>query len=798
MKTRAPEIGSIKVAAFVPATLCNISWHAKIRAPLHQVAVASFGSFQFRASNFQFPVSSFEFRIVIVANGLLKIYALVPIGVGEFGYGSVRRNRAPAATRRGSTRKRKLKKKRSLYMALSILNNIPSLMAQNELNITNANLQTTLFQLSSGSRINSGADDPAGLSIANGMQANISALTQSSQNATEGVGQLQVADGALSQVTTLLNRAVTLATEAANGGLTTPQYSAITNEYNSIVNEIDQIGSATNFNGSSVFQSASIANPNVSDSQLTNDLAATTGLTSGKTFTLNLGSTAYTYTPGTASTPWYQGNQNLGTGTTQLGSGNAITITNSAGQNTFTANIVGYGTTGLTLTPATTFTATDTVTVSQNGHNHTTANTLTTVGALMSDINTWGQQYGISAYLSGGNLEIAGNPSGGTLTASGNAGFTTDVGALTANATTTVNGLIGQINNSSATTGLTAYLDSNGYLNIQSSQGNIAISNNTLTALGTLSPTSTVQNLVNWVNANVPGVTAGIAGVPTLNEVSSQNGGLNSSTTTFTGGTLTITSGAGGTNSLSLTINNGETLGQLMTAIGNGGKGFSAMLNSTGHLLILDTNGNNDIAATATGNAATVLGTFGEASINQLVITDTENRGNLSVTDYDTALGAGGTAQNPTNAFAAPIENGPGGVDVFISDGETPSAYTGIDVSVGPLSATQIGSNSTTLSTQNLGSASGGSTALGIINNAISYVAAMRGTIGAGINRLNSATNVINTQVQNLTSAQSSIMDANVGQVVANLSKYQVLEQTGIAALAQANTQQQVVLKLLQ
>ena len=104
-------------------------------------------------------------------------------------------------------------------MGLSILSNIPSLEAQNQLAITNTNLQNTLFQLSSGSKINSGADDPAGLSIADGLQANISALTQSAQNVTDGVGMLQTADGALSQVTTLLNRAVTLATEAGNAGL---------------------------------------------------------------------------------------------------------------------------------------------------------------------------------------------------------------------------------------------------------------------------------------------------------------------------------------------------------------------------------------------------------------------------------------------------------------------------------------------------------------------------------------------------------------------------------------------------
>ena len=99
-------------------------------------------------------------------------------------------------------------------MALGVLNNIPAIYAENYLNSSQASLQTVLQQLSSGSRINSGADDAAGLSLANGLAANSAALTQSATNASQGVGLLQVADGALSQVTNLLNRAVTLATEA--------------------------------------------------------------------------------------------------------------------------------------------------------------------------------------------------------------------------------------------------------------------------------------------------------------------------------------------------------------------------------------------------------------------------------------------------------------------------------------------------------------------------------------------------------------------------------------------------------
>jgi flagellin len=141
-------------------------------------------------------------------------------------------------------------------MSLGVLNNISALYAENNLDQTQANLQNTLTQLSSGSRINSGADDPAGLSLANGLAANSAALTQSSTNASEGVGLLQVADGALSQVTNLLNQAVTLATEASNGTLNADQDSAANSEYQSILDEISNIGATTTYNGQQVFGAA--------------------------------------------------------------------------------------------------------------------------------------------------------------------------------------------------------------------------------------------------------------------------------------------------------------------------------------------------------------------------------------------------------------------------------------------------------------------------------------------------------------------------------------------------------------
>jgi flagellin len=140
-------------------------------------------------------------------------------------------------------------------MSLGVLNNISAMYAANNLSNTQNSLSKTLQQLSSGSKINSGSDDAAGLSLVNGLEANSMALSQSKTNATEGVGLLQVADGALSQVTSLLNRAVTLATEASNGTLNGSQDTAANNEYQSILSEISNIGSTTTYNQQAVFGS---------------------------------------------------------------------------------------------------------------------------------------------------------------------------------------------------------------------------------------------------------------------------------------------------------------------------------------------------------------------------------------------------------------------------------------------------------------------------------------------------------------------------------------------------------------
>jgi flagellin len=108
------------------------------------------------------------------------------------------------------------------------------------------------------------------------------------------------------------------------------------------------------------------------------------------------------------------------------------------------------------------------------------------------------------------------------------------------------------------------------------------------------------------------------------------------------------------------------------------------------------------------------------------------------------------------------------------------------------------GANASTSTGTDLSNTTDAQAALLLITNAISTVAGMRASVGSNINTLQSATRVMNTQAQNLTSAESGITDANMAQAVANMTQDNILVSTSMAALQEANQQSQSILKLLQ
>jgi flagellin len=657
-------------------------------------------------------------------------------------------------------------------MALTILNNIAAIAAENQLNITSGNLNSTLEQLSSGSRINSGADDPAGLAIANGLAANVAALTQSSSNATDGVGELQVADGALSQVTTLLDRAVTLATESATGTVSNSQRTALDAEYQSIKAEIDSIGSTTNFNGGQVF-TANTLNVFLSD-----------GSTSGSS---NIGVTTGTL----SSTGLNLGGAVAATGTlTQAAGAAAVSATDTLTGAAFTQGASATGTLTFTQNAA----ANDTTTIGSTTYTYVTALTGAANQVLIG--GTTGQ-----TIL---NLQAAVNATSGGAGVAYGAGTVANASAYAGTATGTTLAVTANLNGAitnlaSTNTGGTGHATFGATALAGGVAGaTVSIGGQTYTLVGALSHTET---------ANEVGATSEAIGLQNLAAAINGSGGAGYSANTTAN--TQVTAGTPTTTTLLFTADTPGSSGNFITT-GTGGA-------VTGTFSSQDFTGGSAAGAApsaAAGDTVTVgtqsysfVSALGSPSANvtQVLVGSTEaaslsnlanaiNGGSGAGISY--AYGTGATAN--TSAIATAGQTSVALTAITKGTAGNSVAVATIGSGANSFSGASFLSGGTAGSIDDLLTQSDAQAALTLINSAVQTVAGLRGNIGATVNRLQAASNVITNQTQNLTSAENDVTAADIPTVVANLSSYSILEQTGISAIAQANQQQQLVLKLLQ
>jgi flagellin len=137
----------------------------------------------------------------------------------------------------------------------SIVTNVSSLLAQENLGKTNDLQQTTIRRLTSGLRINSSADDAAGLGIANRFRSDISVLRQGVRNAADGLSTLQTIDGGLNNISLLIDRARTLATQSASGTFTGDR-SILNAEFQSVLAEIDRQAQVVGLDPGGTFNAA--------------------------------------------------------------------------------------------------------------------------------------------------------------------------------------------------------------------------------------------------------------------------------------------------------------------------------------------------------------------------------------------------------------------------------------------------------------------------------------------------------------------------------------------------------------
>jgi flagellin len=144
-------------------------------------------------------------------------------------------------------------------MGFSVVSNVASANAQANMEMTQVGLNKALNRLASGFRINYSGDDSAGLAVANSYRNTIAILNQGVRNANDGLSVLQIKDGALANISTLLDRMATLATQAASSGANGVDISKLSDEFNQLTSEIDReaaVGGMTAAAGFSIFVSA--------------------------------------------------------------------------------------------------------------------------------------------------------------------------------------------------------------------------------------------------------------------------------------------------------------------------------------------------------------------------------------------------------------------------------------------------------------------------------------------------------------------------------------------------------------
>ena len=147
--------------------------------------------------------------------------------------------------------------------SFSVVTNLASVNAQSNLYPTNIGLRTALTRVSSGFRINYSGDDAAGLAVANSFRSEVAVLNQGVRNANDGLSNLQIKDGALDNISKLLDRLSTLATQSASGQTSTASRITLNQEFADVLTEITReatVAGLTAAAGFSVFVSNNGAN----------------------------------------------------------------------------------------------------------------------------------------------------------------------------------------------------------------------------------------------------------------------------------------------------------------------------------------------------------------------------------------------------------------------------------------------------------------------------------------------------------------------------------------------------------
>lgn len=646
--------------------------------------------------------------------------------------------------------------------------NISALRAANASTKAQSDLSTAMERLSTGKRINSAKDDAAGLAIASRMTSQIKSMGIAVRNANDGISMAQTAEGALGEVTNMLQRMKELATQSANGTLGTSERTALQAEVNQLTSQINDIAKTTNFNGLTLLDGS------------VKDLKLQTGANRGDTVSISMGSiSANSLGLNGAGTPGAVTSGRMGDVTTanpfaatdfQVGGENLLASAPAISADAPTANPPVVSNVAAKLAESVNANSAKTG-VSATAFNSVTSEAMKKGGTADGDLRINGVDVkgakDAAELVANINRDIAG------VTASLN-----DDGTVTLANDTGNNILVGGTDASKA--GFTAD-NYAGFIELANQDGSavsvtlgstgtgakLAVAGLNLGSGGSLTGVKQITTgalaagdvKINGVDIGKTDSGSITAKLDAINKVSDKTG------VTATATTTAVLSGFAATAAGDLTINgkaveveSGDTAAIAVDKINEANLGVTAKLD--GSNIVLTTQGGADLtvagATGITGNLSDAAGGTGQS-----IATAQTVKGSITLASND------GTQVRVEGDGLAKV-------------GLTASGGTG--VKTGTLD----------ISSQNAASA-----AMGKIDAALDQISATRGDLGAIQNRLEVTVNNLTTTSTNLSDARSRIEDADFSAESTNLAKAQILAQASTAMLAQANQSQQGVLKLL-
>jgi len=648
--------------------------------------------------------------------------------------------------------------------------NVGALRAQNGSRSASMTLSTAMERLSTGKRINSAKDDAAGLAIASRMNAEVRGMNVAIRNANDGISLAQTAEGALGEVSNMLQRMRELAVQAANGTNSSSDRAALQAELTQLVQEVDGVSKSTTFNGVQLLDGSS------------------------KNVSLQIGTRA----------------------TDNLSFGISAADAKSLGLQGFAVD--GQLTTGRV--GGVNSLAVDDVLINGKAAFASVA-TAATAAALATAINTNTAQTNVKATAY--NTLTSAQPNATSFAA----------GALTINgasigASSSVEDLVAHINRDAS--GVVASLNDNGTITLSNDTGaDIVIAGSSPTSAGFTAATYTGFVAINSVDGSDIKVQAKnaangfVGGAGTLADVKAF--GLNESSDgkVFAGSAVSATALAA-TDDLKI---NGVLVGKSDAAsAASKAAAINKLTDQTGVLASAKTvvkvavdfatapaatdtviNGVTiDLSgATKLSDVVTAINTAAPGS----VVATADDQGNLILTASDgsdiNVTDAGGDMFTSATSLEGEAGTGSLAAGLRIGGRVTLSSTTGADIRVEGSSASltkaglalQGGSSDLLGGAMSITTVAGARGALAQIDKALDKVSVQRGALGAVQNRLETRVNVLTSSSTNITEAQSRIEDADFSVETTKLAKAQILSQAATAMLAQANQSQQGVLSLL-